>query len=278
MKMNINHLKYFCDAALLGSVSHAASENLVSQSAISQGISNLEEALDCKLLTHQKRLFELTPQGKFLLVKGQKILKDIDSLALECQSLEEVSGILSLGMTHSLALTCLPRLKQILALKHPHLELRVTLEPINKLEESLRNGMIDVLALVRNLDIGVHDFDCVSKGFFRIYQPSKQNQKPEEILVTAKAGHETVILRSLLNQYQEDQIVLKPEISSWEILARLTMQGLGTSLLPDYMEFNYRKRINLCKHLKMFAITDFDPPIRKILTHLLSPGLTHALS
>ena len=42
---NVNHLKFFFDAASLGSVSKAAKKNYVSQSAISQGIKNLENVL-----------------------------------------------------------------------------------------------------------------------------------------------------------------------------------------------------------------------------------------
>ena len=253
--MNINHLKYFCDAAAHSSISRAAAENYVSQSAISQGISSLEEVIGCKLLSHKKRLFELTPQGVFLLDKGIKILKDLENLSLECKALNEVSGIFSIGMTHSLALACLPNLKLLLTKKYPHLELRVSLAPIEKLEEGLKNGILDALALVRNMDVSRHDFDCVSRGYFRIYnRAEKQNEKPDEILITSKGGHETVVLRSYLNENDQKRIGLIPEVSSWEILARLTAQGFGASLLPDYLEGNDKNKISICKPLAKFKI------------------------
>ena len=61
---NLFHIKYFLDAARLGSVAAAAKENHVSSPGVSQAIRRLEEQLGDTLLTHRKNHFELTAMGR----------------------------------------------------------------------------------------------------------------------------------------------------------------------------------------------------------------------
>ncbi len=56
--MNLNHLKYFFDSATAQSLSRAAQQNRVSQSAISQAIRSIENSLDCSLIEHKRNRFQ----------------------------------------------------------------------------------------------------------------------------------------------------------------------------------------------------------------------------
>lgn len=57
---NSTFLRYFLSAAQFKSISKAAKENFVSQSAISQAINKLETALSKQLITHEQNRFQLT--------------------------------------------------------------------------------------------------------------------------------------------------------------------------------------------------------------------------
>ena len=101
----------------------------------------------------------------------------------------------------------------------------------------------------------MHDFDPIHEGYFRIYQAlDKYTESPNKILITSKTGHETVVLRSSLNEQKKEYIGLSNEVSCWEILARLTIRGLGASLLPDYIEWNYKDSLRPCKPLQDIKI------------------------
>lgn len=60
---NLTFLRYFFSAGQAKSISKAAKDNFVSQSAISQAISKLELTLNKQLITHEKNHFQLTQDG-----------------------------------------------------------------------------------------------------------------------------------------------------------------------------------------------------------------------
>ena len=70
---NIHFLKYFYSAGKHLSMSKAAAENFVTQSAISQGIHKLELELGIQLISSRKNKLELTSDGELLLDKCENI-------------------------------------------------------------------------------------------------------------------------------------------------------------------------------------------------------------
>lgn len=66
----LKRLKYFQSVVRLNSLSEAAEENYISQSAISQQIQALERELGFKLLERRNRTFDLTPAGEYFYQKS----------------------------------------------------------------------------------------------------------------------------------------------------------------------------------------------------------------
>ncbi len=62
--MYLESLKIFCDVVRRRSFSRAAAANEVSQSAVSQSVSQLERSLGVKLIDRSQRPFKLTPAGR----------------------------------------------------------------------------------------------------------------------------------------------------------------------------------------------------------------------
>ena len=69
--MNRNQLKYFVAAAESRSFTKAAEQFYISQTAITQQIRLLEEALGCPLFDRSTRPVSLTPRGDHLPPGGQ---------------------------------------------------------------------------------------------------------------------------------------------------------------------------------------------------------------
>ena len=61
--MHIETLKVFCDLADSRSFSKTAEKHLLSQSAVSQQLAQLELTHKCQLVTRKKRPIELTAAG-----------------------------------------------------------------------------------------------------------------------------------------------------------------------------------------------------------------------
>ena len=64
--MHIEMLRIFCDLADLRSFSKTADKHLLSQSAVSQQLAQMELAHKCQLINRKKRPIELTKSGQLL--------------------------------------------------------------------------------------------------------------------------------------------------------------------------------------------------------------------
>ena len=81
--MLLRQLKYFCSIVETGSFMQAAAQCFISQSAISQQISALEEDLGVKLIKREKRKFSVTDAGEYLYQNGPTLLKKVEELRKE---------------------------------------------------------------------------------------------------------------------------------------------------------------------------------------------------
>lgn len=73
--MLLKQLEYFVCVVDNNSFTQAATEQYVSQSAISQQIKALEISLGVELMVREKRSFHLTPAGQYLYRSGKKLLE-----------------------------------------------------------------------------------------------------------------------------------------------------------------------------------------------------------
>ena len=86
--MHIETLKVFCDIIESGSVSYAASQNFVTQSAVSQQVRSLEEKYECRLLERARAGVKPTAAGQILYNSSKEIVRrfkfPVDSLDAHC--------------------------------------------------------------------------------------------------------------------------------------------------------------------------------------------------
>ncbi len=145
--MNTETLKIFCDIVDLNSFVKAGEENLLSQSAVSQRLAQLESAYKCQLLDRKRKPFRLTTAGQLFYNAAKDILEtlekfnnDLDSLRKAATNRINVAAIYSIGM-HSLP----PYIKTFMA-KYPDTNVHV---------EYLSSREIYELVLRETIDIGL---------------------------------------------------------------------------------------------------------------------------
>ena len=81
--MLLKQLEYFVCVVDNNSFTQAATEQYVSQSAISQQIKALENSLGVELMVREKRSFHLTPAGQYLYRSGKKVTRTVSYVKVE---------------------------------------------------------------------------------------------------------------------------------------------------------------------------------------------------
>jgi len=151
--MQIETLRLFCDLAELASFSRAAERNMISQSAVSQQIAQLERAYNCQLINRHRKSFGLTPEGQLFFNTCKDIISRYENFQASLAELKNsdkttirVAAIYSIGM-HSLQ----PYIKKFIS-KNPCVHLDIKYLDAAAIYEKLMLGKIDLglVALPRN--------------------------------------------------------------------------------------------------------------------------------
>ncbi|MCM3695980.1 LysR family transcriptional regulator [Microbacterium oleivorans] len=142
--ISLAQLRYFVAAAEHGSMTWAAEELFVAQSAISTSIANLEKALGTQLLIRRRaKGLQLTAQGIDLLQRSRGILAAVDD-AVHALRPENTSGRVSVGCFRTLAPFYLPDIVSALEDSHPELQLDVTELLADGVNDALHDQSIEV--------------------------------------------------------------------------------------------------------------------------------------
>lgn len=148
-------LRYFVTAAETGSMTAAAERLVVSQSAVSTAVAQLERHLGVQLFVrHHARGLSLTRAGDRFLSEARAFLGHAEELAEAGRSLgTALSGTLTVGCFVSLAPFYLPRLLGEFAAHHPAVRVRVVEGETERLRRALHAGECE-LALLYDFDLG----------------------------------------------------------------------------------------------------------------------------
>jgi DNA-binding transcriptional LysR family regulator len=138
-------LRYFVVAAETGSMTAAAQQLLIAQSAVSAAVSNLENDLKVQLFIRRRaRGLILTPAGERLLHQARELLSHARELAAEARGTgASLTGPVSLGCFVTLAPLYLPALLTEFAERFPDVEVSVTEAESEELSRALHAGRIE---------------------------------------------------------------------------------------------------------------------------------------
>lgn len=232
---NITFLRYFLSAGQSKSISKAAKENFVSQSAISQAISKLELALGKQLITHEKNRFQLTADGILLLEKCKNIFMLLSEIEDAFNETEGVfKGKLPFACTHSFALSLLPPHLRKLSQMWPQIEPVLRFGHTGLIVELVRKGDVDFGIVLDNDDFSTFHSEEIYRGEYQLYRSKKVPEKSLNKLICSEERREVSILKQYLNE-KKREFAAWMEVSSWEVIASMTEAGLGIGFLPDYI-------------------------------------------
>lgn len=143
--VHIETLKVFCDVVETGSFSAAASQNFITQSAVSQQLRALEAKYHCKLLERGRSGAKPTPAGEILYRSSREILETYREIETQLQeSGKVVSGALRVAIVYSVGLHELPPYLKEYLREFPQVNVHIEYSRPNKIYEDTIAGRIDL--------------------------------------------------------------------------------------------------------------------------------------
>ena len=230
----------FGDAA---SFSKTAEKHLVSQSAVSQQVAQLEIEHKCQLLNRQKRPLELTAAGELLYRAARDIVDRYDQLNSEMNSLKSAAqSRINVGAIYSIGMHSLPEYIKRFMVKRPSVNVHVAYFISEKIYELVLAGELDIgLVAVPRRDkrLDVYEFEdeplvlaCSSK-----HPLAKQSQIDIHKLQMERfiGFEEGVPTRDWIDGiFQRYNVVIRPamEFDNIETVKRAVEINSGVSILP----------------------------------------------
>src|ERR1700730_17765521 len=138
---SLQQLRFLCALAEQGHFGRAAESCAVTQSTLSGGIKELEARLGITLFERSHRHVMLTPLGKEIATRAQRLLVDAEELVgLARNAQQPLSGPLRFGVIPTVGPDVLPSLLSHLGTALPKLKLYVREAPTPVLLDKLASG------------------------------------------------------------------------------------------------------------------------------------------
>lgn len=143
--MDTQNLQAFVKVAEHRSFSDAAESLHITQPAVSKRIAALESQLDCKLFDRISRTVQLTEAGAALLPKAEGILQSVKEAKRSINDLQgEISGDLSIGISHHIGLHRLPPVLQAFSRRYPKVHFEIEFMDSEEAYEQVTHGRIEL--------------------------------------------------------------------------------------------------------------------------------------
>lgn len=242
--MHLETLKVFCDVVETKSFSTAASQNFVTQSAVSQQVRMLEERYGRRLLERTRGNVQLTPAGEILYQASKEIVQRYHDMETRLQAASNVvAGQVRVGTVHSIGLYELSAPMKAYMKAHPQVHLHLEYSRSSKIYEDALRGKID---------LGIVAYPSKKPGLTVI--PWRQDRL---VLVCTPAHplakHRSVSLRKLCGEslvgYERDiptrretdrilrrygcEVRYVMELDNIETIKRVVEIGHGLAVLPE---------------------------------------------
>lgn len=244
MAVKLDYYRTFLEVAKTGSLSRAAENLYVSQSAVSQTIRLLEEQLQVRLYTRSRSGVQLTAEGKLLLdyvTHALGMLRSGEEKLAQMRTLQ--TGELTIGASDTVTKTYLLSRIEAFHKAYPGIHIRVRTGTSNKVLDYLHSGTVDLAfaSEPRNAEV-YHLRHCIDTHTIFVAAPSFLPDMTHEFSMEEIAGLPLILLerhassRVYVEQYfQQHGLHIAPEIElgSHNLLIALARIGLGVAAVTE---------------------------------------------
>ncbi len=242
--MHIETLKIFCDVVENQSFSLAASQNFITQSAVSQQIRGLEERYGKRLLERKRGSVRPTAAGEILHNMSRELIHLFNEMEARLQGLSNVvTGSVRVGTVHSVGLYELSAPLKAYFADFPYVNVYLEYDRSSHIYEQVLRGNVDfgvVAYPTARAQITVLDF--VTDRLVVVCAPSHPLAERTEMSLRELDGEKFVGFEkgiptrlALDRMFVENEVVVQhvAELDNIEMVKRLAEVGAGVAVIPD---------------------------------------------
>ncbi|NWD22628.1 LysR family transcriptional regulator [Pseudomonas yamanorum] len=245
--MEIRQIKYFVAVIDCGSLSQAARQVHVAQSALSKQMSALEQELEVQLFHRSHNGVVASEAGKVFYEYAQGMLKHLtDARAAVRSSPNAVSGSIVVALPQSVATILAMPLMRAVAARYPQVAFHLNEELTGNVMDQLIHGRVDLaLFTSRELPPQVVFDALIEEDFYLIHRANAPDAPPagEVTLQQALArplvfpsqahGHSTrTLVEHVVKQRGLAAGEIAMEVNSVHILKSAVEAGIGYTIMP----------------------------------------------
>ena len=241
--MHIETLKVFCDLAELLSFSKTAEKHLLSQSAVSQQLAQLELAHKCQLVNRRKRPIELTKEGQLLYQAARDMLDRYEQLKSQLNALKSSTGSrINVAAIYSIGMHTLPSYVKKFMVRYPKVNVHIEYFSSERIYELVLAGDVDIgLVAVPRREKRLDVYDFQKEPLVLVCSPKHpladesqvdiHRMQFERFIGFEKDVPTRIWIDSILQRYS---VVIRPvmEFDNIETVKRAVEINSGVSILP----------------------------------------------
>jgi LysR family hydrogen peroxide-inducible transcriptional activator len=242
--MELHQLRYFVAVAETGSFSRGAERCGITQPSLSQQILKLEAELDQRLFDRLGRSVQMTPSGRILFPRAQKILAEVNEASNAVQQdVMSGRGSLTVGAIPTVAPFLLPKYLNNLRTQYPEAELHICEDTTDVLIQKLVRAEIDCAIMSPPVDEPhLKAEKMFTEELFAILPKQHPLASKGELKLGMLDGEDAIILQpmhclsSQIDAFcNADNVSRNVTCSTSQLstLYNLVALGMGLSLVPD---------------------------------------------
>jgi LysR family transcriptional regulator, regulator for metE and metH len=152
MDIDVRHLRMVAAIARSGSVTRAAGELHLTQSAISHQLRGIEERLGTALFLRLGKRMVVTAAGERVLATARRVLEDIKATEEQVRRLgASEAGVLRVCAQCNTGYHWLPPLVELFRHSHPEIDVSIAVECTIRPVEALLEGRLDVAIITQSV-------------------------------------------------------------------------------------------------------------------------------
>jgi DNA-binding transcriptional LysR family regulator len=255
--MNIEQLLYMVEVAKYSSLSIAAQNLHVTQSTISQSITNFEKELGTKVLKRSRGHGAVpTDEGRIILKLAYEVQKKLEEI-------KEAANLLNSTEVGELKISSLPGLmtflvKAIAAFRqdYPHVNLEIADKSGSAVIEDVRQHKTDFGLITYSSDLNINmegiAFEALIEGKQKVYVSKHSplaflgtvtpNDILDQTLVTYKGELMQYFVQDFFNKYKPMKILFTS--NNMDGVLQAISENLAITFAPDFVMKNYPPVIN----------------------------------
>ncbi len=242
--MHVETLKVFCDVVENQSFSLAASQNFITQSAVSQQVRGLEERYGKRLLERKRGSVRPTAAGEILHRASREMIHTFNEMEAQLQGLRNViTGSIRVGTVHSVGLYELSDPLKAYFADFPHVNVYLEYDRSNHIYDQVLRGNVDLgIVAYPSARAQVTVIDFVSDRLVAVCRPSHPLSERSRIHLRDLNGEKFVGFEkgiptrlALERLFQEQQVAVQhvAELDNIEMVKRLVEVGAGVAVIPE---------------------------------------------